>query len=562
MVRALTSTIGCHPITASVLVNRGITTPESANAFLKPGFHQFPFESSLLDMEKAVDRIHRAVYNQENILVFGDYDADGVTATVVLTEFLRQASAQVSHYIPHRIQEGYGLKPFHIDSVIRPRKVTLVVTVDCGSSSHEAILEAKRYGIDVIVTDHHRITPPYPEAYAIVNPDRESACNGFSHLAGVGVSFLLVLHLRKYFRDCGMWNHRQEPLLKPFCELVAIGTVADMVPLSSVNRVLVRTGLESIACGGNPGIRSLASACGIRMNGCLRTEDLAFRVSPRLNAAGRMNHADEAVQLLTCRDEAEARPIAEALSRLNGQRQDVEQAILSDILERIERGGHTLGKNSLVAWDCQWHPGVLGIVAAKLVQRFDRPSVLIHVADGMGKGSARSIPGIDLYAALCSCTDLLSGFGGHAMAAGLTVPEDKIEAFRHRFDSVVAQMAQSTTEKAGVDIEAEVPFDHIDERLLDELELLEPFGAANPEPIFWTSGVDILNRRVLGERHLGLTFRQNGSSGLRIIQGVAFHVSDPSTIPERLDHLVFRLRWNYWNGRKSPQLMVESFSLT
>ncbi len=560
-VRSLAGTIGCHPITASILVNRGITTPEAANAFLKPGFHQFPFESGLSDMDKAVDRIYRAVRHQEHILVFGDYDADGVTATVVLTEFLRQAGARVSHYIPHRIQEGYGLKPFHIDAIIRPRQATLVVTVDCGSSSHEAILEANRHGIDVIVTDHHRITPPYPEAYAILNPDRESEDSGFSHLAGVGVSFLLVLHLRKHFRDHGMWNQRTEPLLKPFCELVAIGTVADMVPLSSVNRVLVRTGLESIANGGNPGIRSLASICGIRMNGCLRTEDLAFRMSPRLNAAGRMNHADEAVQLLTCRNEVEARPIAEALSRLNGQRQDVEQAILSDIIGGIETDGRFLGANSLVAWDCEWHPGVLGIVAAKLVQRFSRPSVLIHMADGMGKGSARSLPGVDLYAALCSCADLLSGFGGHAMAAGLTVSENNIEAFRKRFDTVVAEMAQAATEKVEADIEAEIPFDQIDERLLDELELLEPFGPGNPEPVFVAGDVEILHRRVLGERHLGMTLRQKGGAHLRPLQGVAFYVSDPSAIPERLDHLVFRLRWNHWNGRKSPQLMVEAFSL-
>jgi len=538
-----------------------MTTPEAAKAFLKPGFHQFPFASGLLDMEKAVERIHRAVHRQEHILVFGDYDADGVTATVVLTEFLRQAGARVSHYIPHRIQEGYGLKAFHIDAVIRPRQATLVVTVDCGSSSHEAVLEAKRHGIDVIVTDHHRITPPYPEAYAILNPDRESARNEFAHLAGVGVSFLLVLHLRKHFRDCGMWNRRPEPLLKPFCELVAIGTVADMVPLSSVNRVLVRTGLESIANGGNPGIRSLAGVCGIRMNGCLRTEDLAFRVSPRLNAAGRMNHADEAVQLLTCRDEAEARPIAEALSRLNGQRQDVEQAILSDIIGGIETGSRSLGPSSLVAWDCGWHPGVLGIVAAKLVQRFSKPSVLIHVADGMGKGSARSLPGVDLYAALCSCADLLAGFGGHAMAAGLTVPENNIEAFRNRFDAVVSEMAGEETETPGMDIEAEVPFDQIDERLLDELELLEPFGAGNPEPVFVARNVEIVNRRILGERHLGMTLRQKGGNNHRPFQGVAFYVSDASAIPEKLDHLVFRLRWNSWNGKKSPQLMVESFSL-
>jgi len=560
-VRSLAAAIGCHPITASVLVNRGMTTPEAASAFLKPGFHQFPFASGLLDMEKAVERIHRAVHRQEHILVFGDYDADGVTATVVLTEFLRQAGARVSHYIPHRIQEGYGLKAFHIDAVIRPRHATLVVTVDCGSSSHEAILEAKRHGIDVIVTDHHRIPPPYPEAYAILNPDRESACNGFSHLAGVGVSFLLVLHLRKHFRDCGVWSHRPEPLLKPFCELVAIGTVADMVPMSPVNRVLVRTGLESIANGGNPGIRSLAGVCGIRMNGCLRTEDLAFRVSPRLNAAGRMNHADEAVHLLTCRNEAEARPIAEALSRLNSRRQDVEQAILSDIVEGIETGSRSLGPSSLVAWDGEWHPGVLGIVAAKLVQRFSRPSVLIQVADGMGKGSARSLPGVDLYAALCSCADLLSGFGGHAMAAGLTVPENNIEAFCNRFDGVVSEMAKETPETAGIDIEAEVSFDQIDERLLDELELFEPFGAGNPEPVFVARDVEIVNRRVLAERHLGMTLRQKGGNNHRPLQGVAFYVSNASSIPEKLDHLVFRLRWNFWNGRKSPQLMVESFSL-
>ncbi|WP_169728955.1 single-stranded-DNA-specific exonuclease RecJ [Desulfatirhabdium butyrativorans] len=551
----------CHPITATVLVNRGITTAEAARTFLHPDFRQISFHPGLQDMDKAVERIYRAILRGEHILVFGDYDADGVTATVVLTEFLRQAGATVSHYIPHRIQEGYGLKPFHIDSVIRPRNATLVVTVDCGSSSHEAVLEAKAQGIDVIVTDHHRLSPPYPEAYAIINPDRESDCNGFADLAGVGVSFLLVMHLRKAFRARELWRNRPEPRLKPLCELVALGTIADMVPLTHFNRLMVKTGLESIAAGANPGIRSLALASGLKMNGCIRTEDIAFRLSPRLNAAGRMQHAEDAVNLLLSPDEATASPLATRLNRLNGQRQDVERSILADVILRIEDGSQAMGADSIVASDTEWHPGVLGIVAAKLVQRYRRPTVLIHVADGIGKGSGRSIPGVDLYGALNCCSDLLMGFGGHPMAAGLTLAEEHIETFCRRFDTVVSAMTARNEAVPVQYIDSELFFHGIEDRLLDELEALEPFGIGNPEPIFLARNVEILNRRTMGECHLGMALRQQQGTDNRIFQAVAFNVPDPEGIPKELDHILFRLRWNYWNGKKSPQMLVESFRL-
>jgi single-stranded-DNA-specific exonuclease len=561
IVHSLSKALCCHPITAAVLVNRGITTTEAAKAFLHPNFRQISFHPGLQDMEKAVERIYRAILRNEHILVFGDYDADGVTATVVLTEFLRQAGAIVSHYIPHRIQEGYGLKPFHVDSVIRPRNATLVVTVDCGSSSHEAILEAKPHGIDVIVTDHHRLSPPYPEAYAIINPDRESDCNGFADLAGVGVCFLLVMHLRKAFRSSGLWRNRPEPRLKPLCELVALGTIADMVPLTHFNRLMVKTGLESIAAGANPGIRSLALASGLKMNGCIRTEDIAFRLSPRLNAAGRMQHAEDAVNLLLSPDEATARPLAILLNRLNGQRQDVERSILADMILRIEAGSQAMGAGSIVSSDTEWHPGVLGIVAAKLVQRYHRPTVLIHVANGIGKGSGRSIPGVDLYGALNACSDLLMGFGGHPMAAGLTLAEKHIEAFCRRFDEIVLAMAARNKPSPVQCIDGEIFFHGIEDRLLDELEALEPFGIGNPEPIFLARNVEILNRRTMGECHLGMALRQKQGTDNRILPAVAFNISDPARIPKELDQILFRLRWNYWNGKKSLQLLVESFDL-
>lgn len=560
-VDTLVSGLGCHPLTASVLANRGITNAADARAFLQPSFRHISFRPGLQDMDKAVERIQQAVLHHEHILVFGDYDADGVTATVVLTRFLRQAGANVSYYIPHRIQEGYGLKPFHIDTVARPRNAALIVTVDCGASAHEAVLEANQYGIDVIVTDHHRISPPYPEAFAIINPERESDCNGFAHLAGVGVAFLLVLHLRKHFRTCGIWKDREEPRLKPLCEMVALGTIADMVPLTHFNRLMVKIGLESIATAANPGIRFLAQASGLKSNGCIRTEDIAFRLSPRLNAAGRMQHAEDAVKLLLSHNEEAARELAAHLNYLNGQRQDVERSILADVILRIEDGTRVMGKSSIVVNDAAWHPGVLGIVAAKLVQRYQRPAVLIHVAEGIGKGSARSIPGVDIYSALACCSDLLMGFGGHSMAAGLTVAEGHIGAFQQRFDAVVSEMVAGEMSLPVMNIDGEISFDGIEGRLLDELEALEPFGVGNPEPIFLARHVEILNRRIMGGCHLGMTMRQKHGGDNHIFQAIAFHVPESAVIPKELDQVLFRLRWNYWNGRKNPQLMVESFCL-
>jgi single-stranded-DNA-specific exonuclease len=557
VVQELSRRLKCHPATAAVLVNRGISSCQAAREFLSDSLKNLRSPQGLKDMDKAVRRIAAALEKKESILIFGDYDADGVTATALLVEFFEHIGAKTSYYIPHRTKEGYGLDVHHIHQIAKPKKIDLIITVDCGSSSHEAVDAAREAGIDVVITDHHQTAPPLPSAVAVVNPNRPDCTAGFGMLAGVGVVYALLICLRKHLRDHRFWRGGEEPNLKRLCDLVAVGTVADIVPLRSDNRLLTRTGLQVINAGSRIGLRALGQAAGLTSR-AFTAEDIAFRLAPRLNAAGRIAHAACAVRLLTTREEKKARRIAAMLGRLNDRRRRTEQEILSKIMAYIHANPSVLQRNSLVLKHPDWHEGVLGIVAAKLVERFHRPAILISIRNGMGKGSARSIPGFHIFEGLGKTSRHLERFGGHEMAAGLQIRPEGIDPFREAFEAVVTENTCREDFIPAIDVDRELSFDDITPKLADELERLQPFGPGNPEPVFMARNVSVAFSRIVGARHRQLRLKSSRSSSNVIFNAIQFNVDPDAPPPTFLEQIAFRIHWNHWKGNKSIQLVVEA----
>jgi single-stranded-DNA-specific exonuclease len=556
VVERLTRELNCHPLTAMILANRNIITASDAGDFLTVSLNNLRPPSSLIDMEAAVDRIYAAIAGNQKILIFGDYDVDGVTATVILLDFLRYTGADVSYYIPHRINEGYSILPQHISHFVHPNKFDLIITADCGSGSRQAVKAASRFGIDMVITDHHNIGSDIPPALAVINPKRHDCPAGLQNLSGVGVAFYLLICLRTYLREKGFWQDRPEPNLKNYCDLVALGTVADMVPLIGENRILCKTGLELINDGQRPGLTALLKVSGIR-NDTLDAEDIAFRLAPRLNAAGRLDHASRAVDLLTARDINFAAQAAQTLDLLNRKRQELEKTILADIRAYLDINPSLLQRSSLVLSREGWHAGVLGIVASRIMDEYYRPVVLIATKDGLGKGSARSVPGVDLYAALAACEPYLENFGGHSMAAGMKIREENIADFQIAFEEAVREVSQPEHLIPRLQIDSELDFAAISADLLNEMESLVPFGAGNPEPLFISSNVKVVSSKIVGKSHRRMMLRQSSARNVPPLQAIHFNVDDRTARQNSFEKMVFKVRWNRWNGKKNAQIIVE-----
>jgi single-stranded-DNA-specific exonuclease len=555
-VRELSRILNCHPVTATVLANRNILTPAAARRFLDPSLNHLRPPFALKGMQTAVKRIYDAITGRQKILIFGDYDVDGITATVILLNFLRHAGADVTYYIPHRVSEGYSLQPQHISHFVRPNRFELIITADCGSSSHHAVAAANKCGIDVVVTDHHNIADDVPPALSVINPKRGDCRAGLQSLAGVGVAFCLLICLRTYLREKGFWLTRQEPNLKRYCDLVALGTIADMVPLVRENRIFCRTGLKLISAGHRPGLAALVEASGIS-NDAIDSDTIAFRLAPRLNAAGRMDHAARAVELLIEKNAADAANVARTLNLLNQRRQQMEQKTLAEIESYLKINPSLLSRRTLVLAQDGWHAGLLGIVASRIMDRYFRPVVLIATEAGIGKGSARSIPGIDLYQALADCEEYLESYGGHAQAAGLKIRQENIEKFKAAFEQAINDLAQPEILIQKLAIDSDLDFTAISGNLIDELESLRPFGVGNPEPLFLSSDVQVVSSRIVAKRHRRMTLRQSSASNSPLFQAIQFNVDGDRMREENFTRLVFRLRWNRWNSQKTAQIVVE-----
>ncbi len=545
---ALAQALSISSATASLLMARGVTTLDEATAWMSSGKTHDPF--LIPDMGKAVERLHRAIIRQERICFYGDYDVDGMSATSIYLSFFRGMGANACAYVPHRVREGYGLNEGAIRK-LAGEGVTLLVTSDCGTTSHHEIAVANRLGLEVIVTDHHQTDEDLPPALAVMNPHRRDARYPFRGLCSGGLAYKVA---GAYEAMYGPGSVSLESLL----DLVALSTIADVVPLQDENRTFVRDGLAQISRGARCGIRALKQVSGVTKP--CTAETIAFKLAPRLNAAGRMDEAIKGVQLLTTESESDAKQLADELDHLNRTRQQLEAEIMREALAVVESGELP---GAIVVASRRWHLGVVGIVAARLVERFHRPAIVIAVNEqGVGKGSARTIPGFDLYQGLASCRDLLVAFGGHPSAAGVTVHEDRLSEFSERFAAAASQWAHSAGHVPSLHVDSEVRLDEVTHRLLHEIGSLHPFGAGNPEPMFAGRRLEIMNARVVGEKHLKMTLRQGRSPafdgigfGMKSLEAQGLSLRTPVDV-------AFTPEWNHWNGEDRIQLRIRDMRPT
>lgn len=546
---ALVQALSISSITATILVARGITTLHQAQRWLSPQ-GALPYDPYLIpDMEAAVDRLHQAVTGGERICFYGDYDVDGIAATSLYLTYFRSLGAQVSAYIPDRLNEGYGLNEAAL-RWLQQEGVTLVVTSDCGTTAHREIEAARQAGLDVIITDHHQPDVRLPPALAILNPHRADSRYPFTGLCSGGLAYKVVQAYDTRYGGAGI---DPESLL----DLAALATIADVVPLQDENRLLVREGLSLLSRATRCGIRALKQVAGV--TGDCTAEAVAFRLAPRINAAGRLAHARIGVQLLTTTSEAEARAGAEELERLNRIRQNIEQETTAEALALVKDDP---AQPALVAWGSTWHLGVVGIVAARLVDRFHRPAVVLAVnGKGIAKGSARSVPGFDLYQALGECRDLLEAYGGHPSAAGLTIKATRLEDFRRRFAEVASRWSGGSPPPPQLHVDAEVNLSDVDHKLVREFSLLHPFGAGNPEPTLAVRNLMVLQSRVVGDRHLKLTVRHGNSLPFDSIGFRMGAAAGPGLSPGRTVDLAFVPERNSWNGLERIQLRIRDLKL-
>jgi len=539
----LADTLGLSSITATVLVNRGVFEVEPARQWLStnsPEAHD-PFQ--MADMEKAVDRLHQAIERQEKICCYGDYDVDGISATSLYVLFLQQQGALVDFYIPDRKLEGYGLNEAAVRR-IAGSGVAVLVTIDCGTSSHQEIDLAQALGLDVIITDHHQILGSHPHAFAFLNPQRTDCQYPFKGLCSGGLALKVATAYSLKFGSAVD--------LKSYTDLAALATVADMVPLQDENRWIVREGLKQMAESARPGIQALKQSAGI--HGICTEGMVAFRLAPTINAAGRLAHARLGVELFTSQLLEDALPIARQLDGLNRQRRAIEQEVVSDAVNMIDEKNLT---GAIVVGDRAWHVGVVGIVASRLVERYYRPSVVVSFdEEGFGRGSVRSVPGVDVCKLLGQCSDLLEGFGGHPAAAGLQVRQEQFSAFRQRMSELAFAAINEDTRNPVLHIDAAVALQHVHPQLIGELEQLHPFGMGNPEPTFLGQHVKVLETRIVGGDHLKLVVRQEGSvpfecMGFRM--GALKHLA---RLENQMIDMVFVPEINRWNGMDRIQLRL------
>ncbi|SHI59003.1 exonuclease RecJ [Malonomonas rubra DSM 5091] len=544
----LAQQLGVLPLTARALLLRGVETAEQGEIFLRARLAALPDPDLLPDMVIACGRIEQALLRGEKIAVHGDYDVDGITGCSLLVETLRKLGGRVEYHIPLRMKDGYGLSA---DAIRKSAEngCELIISVDCGVSAHAEADLVSELGLDLIITDHHQPPEELPICLALINPHLANNKFPWKELAGVGVAFFLLVGLRRRLRENGYFNDRPEPDLRNGLDLVALGTIADIVPLGGVNRILVRAGLQLLEQGVRPGIAALKKVAEVKQVSC---GVVGFRLAPRLNAAGRLEDAALGVKLLLG-DEPDLQGLAELLDCFNSERQQIEQRTLEQAITALGKLPEHM--HSIVLADDRWHSGVIGIVASRLVERYHRPTALIAIENGQGKGSCRSIKGFNIYQGLQKSAEPLSGFGGHAMAAGLSLVEENLDAFRQQFEQV-AQAELSTEDLVpSLAHDGECSLAELTQQQVVELDGLSPCGAGNPQPAFVCRSCRVLSPRVLGEKHLKFDVEQEGCR----IGCIAFGMAEKyDQLAGQVD-LLFRPSINSWRGQNSVQLQVVDF---
>jgi single-stranded-DNA-specific exonuclease len=551
----LAAELKSSPLLAQCLVNRGHSESAAIQNFLSPRLKNLADPFLLPNMNAAVERLLRAREAGESLVIFGDYDVDGVTSTTVLLEVLRALGWKVDFYLPHRLDEGYGLSQDGVENCLKKYPATLLLAVDCGSTAVASIAWLKERGVDVIVLDHHQVSDPAPSAVALVNPqltlDSRPQTSDFKELCSAGLAFKLAHALVKRGREINLPGAAEFDL-RPLLDLVALGTVADLVPLVGENRILVSAGLERLSATQRPGLVALKQVA--QCPPALGTYEVGFQLGPRLNAAGRLETAEEALHLLLARDEVEALPIAQNLDMRNRERQKIERAIAEEVTGAVRAKFNAATDFVIVEGQLLWHIGVVGIVASRVLQEFYRPTIIVGGDGDQWRGSGRSIAGFDLAAALRECDDLLIRHGGHAMAAGITIHSDKLDAFRARINELARRALKPEDLQPPLRLDAEVGLDEISLASLAELDQLKPTGMGNPMVQFFARGLTHqrpLQRMGADKQHVKLWVTDGQTS-----HEAVWWNGGKESLPVGKFDLAFVPQINDFNGRRAVQLKV------
>jgi len=553
----IANTLKISPLFAQCLVNRGFSEVDRISSFLQPRLKNLADPFLLPNMAAAIERLFQARERKEPLVIFGDYDVDGVTSTALLFEVLTQLGWQVNFYLPHRMDEGYGLSQEAAENCLKKYPVKLLLAVDCGSTAVETISWMSERGVDAIVLDHHQVSSPAPSATALVNPQlstlapRPSAPTCFTELCSVGLAFKLAHAVVKRGRETGLPGAADFDL-RPLLDLVALGTIADIVPLVGENRLLVSAGLDRLNTTQRPGLVALKKIA--QCPSPLGPYEVGFQLAPRLNAAGRLETAEESLQLLLARNEAEATPIAQALDTRNRERQKIERSIVDEVIGAVRAKFNPETDYVIVEGQLLWHIGVVGIVASRVLQEFYRPTIIIGGEGNEWRGSGRSIAGFDLAAALRECTDLLVRHGGHAMAAGLSIASSNLDAFRLRLNEHARRTLKPEELQAPLRLDAEVGLDEISLERLGELDRLRPTGQGNPMIQFCARGLNHqrpLQRIGADKQHVKMWVTDGASTHEAVWWGAG-----NGSLPIAKFDLAFAPQINEYNGKRAVQLKV------
>ncbi len=532
------------PLFATVLINRGIKEEEQINRFLHPNLDDLNDPFLFKDMDKATERIIKAINDKEKITIYGDYDVDGITSTTILYKFLKKLNNNIDYYLPNRLTEGYGLSK---DSILKIKEegTSLLITVDCGISGYDEVEYAKELGMDVIITDHHECPEQIPKCIAVIDAKRKDNTYPFEALAGCGVAFKLIHAL------CILYKMPKEEYLK-YLDIVALGTVADIVPLIDENRVIVKFGLEAMKKTENYGLRALINSSGVKN---LESYSISFGLAPRINACGRMGEAELALKMLLTDEYKVAAEIAEKLSLMNRERQEIEHNIWQEAVAQIEEDEKIKNSKIIVVGKENWHHGVIGIVSSKITESYYKPSILVCFEGNEGKGSGRSVEGFDLHEALTKCKDYLEKFGGHEMAIGLTLKKENFESLRY----ALAEYAENKLPEAPMPVikyDAEITNKDVTINTVNELKMLEPYGESNPPPLFAYKNVKVDSIRTLSnDKHLKLNIKESH----RIFSAIAFNMGNLKNsirMGDKAD-ILCTIEINSYNGFDMLQLNIK-----
>lgn len=548
---ALVREFNIKPLVSRIIASRNIGALEEIRQYLNPSLNHLHNPFLMRGMHEAVERMTDALHREEKIVVYGDYDADGITSVAVLYRFLREITPNATFYIPDRISEGYGLNAAAVERFYS-EGVKLIAAVDCGMANHEEIALARQLGIDVIILDHHEPSESLPSADAIVNPKRRDCPFPFKQLAAVGIVFNFLIALRGALRNDGFWTSSNYPNLRDYLDLVALGTIGDVVPLIDENRIFAKIGMELITQDKRLGIRALKRVCAMEGKSVAATR-ASFTLIPRINAAGRIASASHAVELLLSEDDAEALKLAQKLEGFNKKRQSMERAIFAQLLETVSRAASSGENEPMVFSSPDWHPGVIGIVASRLADRFGRPAILISIKDGVGKGSGRSAADFNLFEGIKRCESHLLAYGGHRFAAGILIEEENIIPFTEQLSKIITDSCPEEEFATCTMIDALCTLSNVDLELIEQMQLLAPFGSGNQEPVLQAKNVSVVSSAIVGNNHLKMMVSQEGTSK----EAIWFNQGQrhPEITRSTLD-IVFTPKVNDWNNSGNIQLVI------